>query len=84
MGTLIKRKYKFLKEINFYRTYCLSLLMVAQGYIATKYNEIFTPQESFTFAYNGFSWFAFLLIIQASTIISMEFHYGTIKNLLYP
>ena len=24
-----------------------------------------------------------LLIIQASTIISMEFHYGTIKNLLY-
>ncbi|HDC6371310.1 TPA: ABC transporter permease subunit [Staphylococcus aureus] len=54
-----------------------------QGYIATKYNEIFTPQESFTSAYNGFSWFAFLLIIQASTIISMEFHYGTIKNLLY-
>jgi ABC-2 type transport system permease protein len=40
--------------------------MVAQGYIATKYNEIFTPQESFTSAYNGFSWFAFLLIIQAS------------------
>ena len=23
------------------------------------------------------------MIIQASTIISMEFHYGTIKNLLY-
>ncbi len=56
--------------------------MVAQGYIVTKYNEIFTPQESFTSAYNGFSWFAFLLIIQASTIISMEFHYGTMVTLL--
>ena len=51
--------------------------MVAQGYIATKYNEIFTPQESFTSAYNGFHGLHF--IIKASTIISMEFHYGTIK-----
>ncbi|RIM60914.1 ABC transporter permease, partial [Staphylococcus xylosus] len=31
----------------------------------------------------SFSWIFFLMIIQASTIITMEFHYGTIKNLLY-
>lgn len=85
MGTLIKQEcFKlFKKKSTFIAPIVFILLMVAQGYIATKYNEIFTPQESFTSAYNGFSWFAFLLIIQASTIISMEFHYGTIKNLLY-
>ncbi|HFV7566755.1 ABC transporter permease subunit [Staphylococcus aureus] len=85
MGTLIKQEYfkLFKKKSTFIAPIVFILLMVAQGYIATKYNEIFTPQESFTSAYNGFSWFAFLLIIQASTIISMEFHYGTIKNLLY-
>ncbi|HCY9478753.1 TPA: ABC transporter permease [Staphylococcus aureus] len=85
MGTLIKQEcFKlFKKKSTFIAPIVFILLMVAQGYIATKYNGIFTPQESFTSAYNGFSWFAFLLIIQASTIISMEFHYGTIKNLLY-
>ncbi len=86
MGTLIKQEcFKlFKKKSTFIAPIVFILLMVAQGYIATKYNEIFTPQESFTSAYNGFSWFAFLLIIRASTIISMEFHYGTIaKNLLY-
>ncbi|HDC5722687.1 TPA: ABC transporter permease [Staphylococcus aureus] len=85
MGTLIKQEcFKlFKKKSTFIAPIVFILLMVAQGYIATKYNEIFTPQESFTSAYNGFSWFAFILIIQASTIISMEFHYGTIKNLLY-
>ena len=85
MGTLIKQEcFKlFKKKSTFIAPIVFILLMVAQGYIATKYNKIFTPQESFTSAYNGFSWFAFLLIIQASTIISMEFHYGTIKNLLY-
>lgn len=85
MGTLIKQEcfklYK--KKSTFIAPIVFILLMVAQGYIATKYNKIFTPQETFTSAFNGFSWFAFLLIIQASTIISMEFHYGTIKNLLY-
>ncbi|HHW9673567.1 TPA: ABC transporter permease [Staphylococcus aureus] len=85
MGTLIKQEFfkLFKKKSTFIAPIVFILLMVAQGYIATKYNKIFTPQESFTSAYNGFSWFAFLLIIQASTIISMEFHYGTIKNLLY-
>ena len=44
---------------------------------------MFSPQSSIESAFSGFSWFIFLLIIQASTIISMEFYHGTIKNLLY-
>lgn len=60
MGTLIKQEcFKlFKKKSTFIAPIVFILLMVAQGYIATKYNEIFTPQESFTSAYNGFSWFA--------------------------
>ncbi|HEH8083496.1 TPA: ABC transporter permease, partial [Staphylococcus aureus] len=83
MGTLIKQEcfklYK--KKSTFIAPIVFILLMVAQGYIATKYN--ITPKENFTSGFNGLAWFSFLLIIQASTIISMEFHYGTIKNLLY-
>lgn len=57
MGTLIKQEcFKlFKKKSTFIAPIVFILLMVAQGYIATKYNEIFTPQESFTSAYNGFS-----------------------------
>ena len=40
---------------------------------------MFSPQSSIESAFSGFSWFIFLLIIQASTIISMEFYHGTIK-----
>ncbi len=61
MGTLIKARMfqLFKKQINFYRTYCLHYEWLLKVSIATKYNEIFTPQESFTSAYNGFSWFGF-------------------------
>src|SRR5699024_2009843 len=46
--------------------------------------DIFTDQEnSFITGYSAFSWIVFIMIIQASTIITMEFQYGTIKNLLY-
>ena len=84
MGTLIKQEcFKlFKKKSTFIAPIVFILLMVAQGYIATKYNEIFTPQESLHLLIMVFM-VCILLIIQASTIISMEFHYGTIKNLLY-
>ncbi len=48
MGTLIKQEcFKlFKKKSTFIAPIVFILLMVAQGYIATKYNKIFTPQES--------------------------------------
>ena len=57
--------------------------MVVQAIISKNYDDVFSPQSSIESAFSGFSWFIFLLIIQASTIISMEFYHGTIKNLLY-
>ncbi|HCG2309877.1 TPA: ABC transporter permease [Staphylococcus aureus] len=85
MGTLIKQEcfklYK--KKSTFIIPIIILLLMLAQAIISQKYDDIFSPQSSIASAFSGFSWFIFLLIIQASTIISMEFYHGTIKNLLY-
>ncbi|MBJ6299879.1 ABC transporter permease, partial [Staphylococcus aureus] len=85
MGTLIKQEcfklYK--KKSTFIIPIIIILLMVAQAIIAKNFEDVFGPKVSIQSAFSGFSWFIFLLIIQASTIISMEFYHGTIKNLLY-
>ena len=85
MGTLIKQEcFKLCKKKStFIIPIIIILLMVIQAIISKKYDDIFSPQSSIESAFSGFSWFIFLLIIQASTIISMEFYHGTIKNLLY-
>lgn len=85
MGTLIKQEcfklYK--KKSTFIIPIIIMLLMVTQAIISKNYDDVFSPKTSIASVFNGFSWFIFLLIIQASTIISMEFYHGTIKNLLY-
>ena len=85
MGTLIKQEcFKLCKKKStFIIPIIVILLMVVQAIISKNYDDVFSPQSSIESAFSGFSWFIFLLIIQASTIISMEFYHGTIKNLLY-
>lgn len=85
MGTLIKQEcFKLCKKKStFIIPIIVILLMVIQAIISKNYDDVFSPQSSIESAFSGFSWFIFLLIIQASTIISMEFYHGTIKNLLY-
>lgn len=85
MGTLIKQEcFKLCKKKStFIILIIIILLMVVQAIISKNYDDVFSPQSSIESAFSGFSWFIFLLIIQASTIISMEFYHGTIKNLLY-
>ncbi|MEJ7185357.1 ABC transporter permease [Staphylococcus epidermidis] len=85
MGTLIKQECFKLskKKSTFIIPIIVILLMVVQAIISKNYDDVFSPQSSIESAFSGFSWFIFLLIIQASTIISMEFYHGTIKNLLY-
>ncbi|MCG2388074.1 ABC transporter permease [Staphylococcus epidermidis] len=85
MGTLIKQEcFKLCKKKStFIIPIIITLLMVVQAIISKNYDDVFSPQSSIESAFSGFSWFIFLLIIQASTIISMEFYHGTIKNLLY-
>ena len=85
MGTLIKQEcFKLCKKKStFIIPIIIILLMVVQAIISKNYDDVFSPQSSIESAFSGFSWFIFLLIIQASTIISMEFYHGTIKNFLY-
>ena len=85
MGTLIKQEcFKlFKKKSTFIIPIIIMLLMVVQAIISKNYDAVFSSQSSIESAFSGFLLFFFLLIIQASTIISMEFYHGTIKNLLY-
>ncbi|WP_180546846.1 ABC transporter permease, partial [Staphylococcus haemolyticus] len=85
MGTLIKQECfnMFKKKLTFIIPIIIMLLMVVQDIISKNYDDVFSPQSSIESEISGFSWFIFLLIIQASNIILMEFYHGTIKNLLY-
>lgn len=85
MSTLIRQEcfklYK--KKSTFIIPIIIMLLMIVQAIISKNYDDVFSPKSSIESAFSGFTWFIFLLIIQASTTISMEFYHGTIKNLLY-
>lgn len=85
MAILIKQElfkmYKKKSSIIF--PIIIFLLMVLFAFLSKEYPDIFEKELQFKSGFSGFSWVAFLMIVQASTIITMEFAYGTIKNLLY-
>lgn len=59
------------------------IFMLLFAFLSRQYPDIFNRELQFKSAFTGISWLGFLMIVQASTIITMEFSYGTIKNLLY-
>ena len=83
MGTLIKQEcFKlFKKKSTFIIPIIIMLLMVVQAIISKNYDDIFSPQSSIESHLVVFM--VYLFINYSSTIISMEFYHGTIKNLLY-
>lgn len=85
MNILIKQElfkmYKKKSSIIF--PIIIILLMILFAFLSKQYPNIFEKEMQFKSGFTGFSWVAFLMIVQASTIITMEFSYGTIKNLLY-
>ena len=85
MGTLVKQEcFKlFKKKSTYILPIIIIIIMLALAILGNHYSDVFNLKESFKGGFSSFSWVVFLMIIQASTIISMEFHYGTIKNLLY-
>lgn len=85
MGTLINQElYKILKKkSSIIIPVLIFVIMIAMAVLSSNYEDILSPESQFKQGFTGFSWIFFLMIIQASTIITMEFHYGTIKNLLY-
>ncbi|MFB3188410.1 ABC transporter permease [Staphylococcus pseudintermedius] len=85
MGALVSQElYKILKKkSSIIIPIIIVILMIAMAILSNNYNDILKPESQFKQGFAGFSWVFFLMIIQAATIITMEFHYGTIKNLLY-
>ncbi|MBU0438839.1 ABC transporter permease [Staphylococcus succinus] len=85
MTTLIKQELfkMFKKKSSIIIPILIFILMIGLAILSKNYPDIMESKALFKQGYSAFSWIFFLMIIQASTIITMEFHYGTIKNLLY-
>lgn len=85
MGTLIKQElYKiFKKKSSIIIPIIIFIIMIGLAILSKNYSNVIESKLLLEQSYSGFSWSIFLMIIQASTIITMEFHHGTIKNLLY-
>lgn len=85
MSTLIRQElFKIYKKKSTFILFgVVTLLMILMSVFSNNKPDIFDPENTFISAYSAFSWIVFIMIVQASTIISMEFEYGTIKNLLY-
>lgn len=85
MGTLVNQElYKiFKKKSSIIIPIIIFIIMIGLAILSKNYSNVIESKLLLEQGYSGFSWIIFLMIIQASTIITMEFHYGTIKNLLY-
>ncbi|MGO2172878.1 MAG: ABC transporter permease [Staphylococcus equorum] len=85
MGTLVNQElYKiFKKKSSIIIPIIIFIIMIGLAVLSKNYSNVIESKLQLEQGYSGFSWIIFLMIIQASTIITMEFHYGTIKNLLY-
>ncbi|MDN6699577.1 MAG: ABC transporter permease [Staphylococcus equorum] len=85
MVTLVKQELfkMFKKKSSIIIPILIFILMIGLAVLSKSYPDIIGSKSLFKQGFSSFSWLFFLMIIQASTIITMEFHYGTIKNLLY-
>ncbi|WP_283589320.1 ABC transporter permease [Staphylococcus nepalensis] len=85
MTTLVKQELfkMFKKKSSIIIPILIFILMIGLAVLSKNYPDIMGSKSLFKQGYSSFSWIFFLMIIQASTIITMEIHYGTIKNLLY-
>ncbi len=85
MSTLIRQElFKIYKKKSTFILFgVVTLIMILMSVVSNIKPDIIDPEDTFISAYSAFSWIVFIMIVQASTIISMEFEHGTIKNLLY-
>lgn len=85
MGMLIKQElFKLFKKSSTWMS--LSTLIVVQilfAVLASNNPKVFNPQETFMQGYYGTTLMVFFMIAASSSIITMEFQYGTIKELFY-
>lgn len=72
----------FKKKSTIILPFITILSMIILAILSVKLPNIFSSKVLIKQVFSGFAWTNIFMIVQASTILSMEFHYGTIKNLL--
>ena len=81
INSIKQENFKLLKKRStFIIPLIIIVLMTLQALLLKNYVP---PKVLLESNFGGAFWVTLLLIIQSSTIITMEFHYGTIKNILY-
>ena len=81
INSIKQENFKLLKKKStFIMPLIIIVLMTLQALLLKNYVP---PKVLLQSDFGGVFWVTLLLIIQSSTIITMEFHYGTIKNILY-
>ncbi|KRL01104.1 ABC transporter permease [Liquorilactobacillus capillatus] len=85
MVTLIRQEiFKLIhKRSTLIGTIALLVLMTIFAIFSKLQPSFSDPKGDFIAAYGGLSWVVFFMIAACSTIIAMEFQYGTVKELLY-
>ena len=81
INSIKQENFKLLKKKStFIIPLIIIVLMTLQALLLKNYVP---PKVLLESNFGGAFWVTLLLIIQSSTIITMELHYGTIKNILY-
>ncbi|AMV60384.1 ABC transporter, permease protein [Pediococcus damnosus] len=85
MLTLINQElFKLLhKKSTYFATILLIVLMSLFAGLAKAHPNYFDPEGLFKSNFTGTEWVVFLMIAGCGAIVSMEFQYGTVKELLY-
>ncbi|WP_268912520.1 ABC transporter permease [Lentilactobacillus sp. SPB1-3] len=85
MLTLIHQEiFKLLKKKSTYwASIILILVVIGISFICKIYPKTFPGQMFFTSSFGSDSWVMFVMIAACASIISMEFQYGTIKEVIY-
>lgn len=84
MGSLIKQEcFKLSKKKSTWIWPIVIIAIMITLLFISQNSDIMSSEGLIQGGFSGFYWVVILMIVQASTIISMEFHYETIKNVLY-
>ncbi|GAA3187512.1 ABC transporter permease [Lentilactobacillus kefiri] len=73
----------FKKHSTWISLIVMMVIQIGFAVMAKIHPDVFNPQETYTTGYYATTLLVFYLIAASSSIITMEFQYGTIKNLLY-